>query len=215
MAKDKVTVNDNQDGEATNDTSKEGDSTKVENTESIPQNNLDEIETTPAPNDTAKEADASRTKEELAFADESNPNQKARDAGAPGEEFDQDGNPRTGGYSYGVAADDTTGTIPEPDNKGNKPSEPEFNVAAVAAEDASSYLNQDTNNQEWSVKDQQKLEKSLSEPKEGIAARVSTSVGKYVTVLFYRNNKPMGSFTSRNFSKEAAKKHLNRLKKLV
>lgn len=214
MAKDKVTVNENQDGEATKDTSKDGNTAEVKNTDSIPQNDVDSIETTPAPNDVAKEADASRTKEEIAFADESNPNQKSRDAGAPGE-FDQDGNARTGGYSYGVAADDTKNTVPEKDNKGNDPSDPAFNIAYTEPVSQDTWLNKDANEGEWDVKKQQDVEKQLSDPKEGISARLSTSVGKYVEVLFYRNNKPLGSFTSRNFSVASAKKHLSKLKKTI
>lgn len=210
-----VVVADNPQGEATNDTTKDSSTAPVQNTDSVPQNDVAQIETTPAPNEVAKEADASRTPEEIAFADESNPNQKARDAGAPGEVFDQDGNQRTGGYSYGVAADDTEGTVPEPANKGKKPTDPDFSLAVEERVPASSWMNQDANEGEWTIEDQKKLEDSLSDPSAGIAARVSTSVGKYVTVLFYRNNKPLGSFTSRDFTEAKAKKHLDDLKKTI
>jgi hypothetical protein len=212
-----VQVSENQDGEATRGTSQEGDTGSVKNTDSIPQNEVKDIETTPATNEVAKEADADRTADEIEFSDESNPNQKARNAQSP-DQFDQDGNPRTGGYSYGVAPDDTDGTVPEKDNEGVSPTNREdaaFTSAYTDPVDVASYINGDTNDQEWDVKKQKDLEKSLSEPKSGIMARVSTSVGKYVTVLFYHNNKPLGSFTSRNFSKDAAKKHLARLKKTI
>jgi len=206
--KQNVEVASNQGGEATNGTAQDGNDKPLENTSSVPQNDQDSVETTPAENETAKEADERRTKEEFKFADESNPNQKARNAGAE-DEFDQDGNPRTGGYSYGVAPDDTRGTVPEPANRGSAPNEASVN--SVPAEDRLVNLNGNQNAAEWSDKDQRKLEKELSTPEKGIMARVTTSVGDYVKVKFFKNNKPMGTYTSRKFDKQNAKKHLKNL----
>lgn len=101
---EEVVVNENENGEATQNTTKEGDESPVTNTESIPQNGVTEIETTPAPNPIAEEADARRTEGEIKFADESNPNLKGRAGNS--DDVDQDGNVRTGGKSYGVAAND-------------------------------------------------------------------------------------------------------------
>lgn len=176
-------------------------------TTSAPENDVDTVETTPAPNDTAKKADEDRTKEEVEFADESNPNQKARTDGAT-DELDQDGNRRTGGYSYGVAANDTDGTVPEPQNEGaDKPAEGEANPLVKVEGDAMAALNQDQNNEEWEVKEQQKLEERLSLPDQGVMARVITSLGQdmsYVKVKFFWNNKPLGIYKSRQFDEAKA-----------
>jgi hypothetical protein len=49
--------------------------------------------------------DENRTQRQVEFADEQNPNQRGRRDGAQGSDYDQDGNLRTGGKSYGVADD--------------------------------------------------------------------------------------------------------------
>lgn len=49
--------------------------------------------------------DENRTERQVRFADEQNPNQRGRRDGAQGSDYDQDGNLRTGGKSYGVADD--------------------------------------------------------------------------------------------------------------
>lgn len=213
-------VSRNEDGEATNGTSRQGDDSPIDNTDSIPQNDVDRIdvrETTDNP--VAKRADAERTKEEIEFADESNPNQKARNAATEGAEYDQDGNPRTGGKSYGVSEDDVEGTVFDERNKGEAPEdEDEPFTGRVMSEPArvGSFINpseeNDTNNQEWSVEDQQKLEDSLSSPGDGIRARVTTSAGSYVRIKFFHNNKPLGTYRSRNFKEGEAQKFLSRLR---
>lgn len=218
---DAVQVQSNDEGEATNGTSQEGDTSPVKNTDSIPQNDVKEVETTPldavneADRPIAEKADADRTDEELAFSDESNPNQKARNASAP-DEFDQDGNPRTGGYSYGVAPDDTDGTVPEEENKGNAPdSEATDLYGRVSNEPGVTLdaLNQNQNAEEWDIEKQQKLEDQLSDPKAGIMARVTTSTGNYVRVKFFRNNKPLATYRSRAFNLGNIKKFLSRVRK--
>lgn len=111
-----VVVNENENGEATSGTTLDGDQSQVHNTDSIPQNHVAEIKTTPhdelppSSREVAKAADEARTAGELEFANESNPNMKGRKASAAGEDFDQDGNLRTEGYSYGVAPDDPSTT---------------------------------------------------------------------------------------------------------
>lgn len=221
---DTVEVNDNTDGEATNGTTEQGNEGAVENTQSVPQNGVDEIQTLDLTNDDpiAKKADEDRTDEELAFADESNPNQKARNAATDGAEFDQDGNPRTGGYSYGVAADDSDGTVVDEQNKGEAPEkkdEPFTGRVMNQPYSARDYLNpvagseNDTNNVEWSQEDQVKLEDSLSDLANGVRARVTTSAGRYVRVKFFWNNKPLGTYKSRNYSEGDAVEFRNRLLK--
>ncbi len=216
---DEVTVNENQDGEATNDTTKEGDEKSVENTESIPQNGVTKIEVLEVTdNEVAKKSDAARTKIEIQFADESNPNQKARNEGD--QEYDQDGNLRTGGKSYGVSADDADGTVFDKQNEGEAPKkndEPFTGRVMNQPQNEFNYLNpvsgqdSDEQNNEWEVKDQFKLEEELSDPKKGIAARVSTSAGNYVRVKFFWNNKPLGTYKSRAYSKKDLKDFLKRL----
>ena len=103
---EETVVSENHDGEATNGTTKEGDESEVKNTDSIPQNGKTDVETTNPYNPgtaVSIEADDARTEDEFKFADESNPNQKARKEGQ--REYDQDGNLRTGGKSYGVSGD--------------------------------------------------------------------------------------------------------------
>lgn len=113
---DEVVVNENVNGEATSGTTLDGSTDPVKNTDSIPQNDVSEIKTTPhsdlppSSREVAKAADEARTSGELAFANESNPNRKGRSASAKGETHDQDGNLRTDGYSYGVAPDDPSTT---------------------------------------------------------------------------------------------------------
>lgn len=213
--KDEVVVAQNEDGEATHGTTQEGNESPVENTESIPQNPDEDIETTEPTNPVAEQADEDRTDEEKEFSNESNPNQKARTASTEDAEVDQDGNPRTGGYSYGVAPDDTDGTVPEPANEPEDEDEQEDEATPlVYSEDAHprDFLNSDVNAGEWSVEKQQKLEKQLSDPKNGILARVTTSAGDYVRVKFFRNNKPLATYRSRDFKASEAKDFLKKVR---
>lgn len=212
-----VEVNPNDNGEATNGTEKEGQDSPVENTESVPQNGVDSVETfQTTDNEVATRADESRTEEEVQFADESNPNQKARNAATDGAEVDQDGRPRTGGKSYGVAADDpSAGDAPEA-NQAGEAKEEEWTVAASEPARPGEFLNpasadESVNNNEWTVEDQQALEEKLSRPDENIKARVITSAGTYVKVKYYRNNLAFGSYTSRNFDEAKANEHLDKL----
>lgn len=212
-----VKVNDNEGGEATNGTTKDGEEGEVQNTESIPQNGVDSIATLQTTdNEVAKAADAARTKEELEFADESNPNQKSRVNSTQGAEFDQDGRPRTGGKSYGVAADDVSNFEFPEENKGEKKeSNTETNTGRVtpSAVQPGSFLNTDTNAGEWDVERQQEEEKALSDPENGIAARVLTSTGDYVRVKFFRNNLIFGTYRTRDYDQGEAKEFLGKLKK--
>lgn len=199
-----VVVNSNDDGEATSGTTKEGDTSEVTNKDSIPQNDAE---------NTPEDGDAEgRSTEEFEFADESNPNNKARWTGAGGSEYDQDGNLRTGGKSYGVADDRNEG-VTEASFEQNAGEAPEG-----ADRVSETYFNpqpgsdDDTNHREWTPEDQHKLEQSLSEPDNSITARVTTSVGNYVRVKFYRNGLPLGTFRSRDFSEAKARKYLNDVK---
>ena len=212
---EQVQVNQNDEGEATNGTTKQGSEAPVENTENVPQNGETDIQTTEESekNPVAEKADASRTEEEVKFADESNPNQKARNTATQGQEFDQDGNPRTGGKSYGTSADDTTGIVHDPQNDGQEKEGGEEAFTGRVANDPApigSYLNPeageegDTNNTEWSVEDQQKVEESLSQLDKGVRARVVISAGNYVKIKFLYNNKPLGSYKSRDFNEADA-----------
>lgn len=199
---EEVEVNPNEDGEAKFGTTKEGQEDPVENTESVPQNGVTEITTTPAPNDIAKEADEARTKEEIKFADESNPNQKARVASAPSE-FDQDGNERGGGKSYGVAAEDlrnvdlkdiqefNKGEKQEPE--GDPKDEPVFQNRGEQVDT----INQNDTNNEMSEENQKALEEKLSRPEDNISARVTTSVGHNLRVKFFRRGLPFVIYKSR------------------
>lgn len=107
---DEVVANQNEGGEATHGTTLDGNEKEVKNTTSIPQNGQTEIQTfgDPQPEDEA------RTESEVRYADEANPNQKARKY-VPGE-VDEDGNTRTGGKSYGVSSNDPTVTDKENPN---------------------------------------------------------------------------------------------------
>jgi hypothetical protein len=204
----------NSNGEKTNGTTLDGNTEPVTNETSIPQNGQTEVETTDdVDNPVTQEADAARTGDQVKFADESNPNQKARDGGAPGETYDQDGNLRTGGYSYGVAAEDFTGTSPVEQNKGKEPEESSVDDVHVVPFETSDYLNGNANNvQEWSVEDQNKLADSFTDDKAGIRAGVTTSAGDYVRIKFFRNNKPIGTYTSRKFVEADARSFLKDLR---
>lgn len=201
-----VRVNENRDGEATNGTTKQGDESPVQNTDKIPQNGvkkIDVLEVTDNP--IAKEADASRTEEEVQFADESNPNQKGRSASAP-TEYDQDGNLRTDGYSYGVAPDDTRGVTEDAfdENRGEAPEEQDnkFEGKVVFTSDRAQTetVNQDDPNVEVSEKEVAKLEDQLSDPENGISVRVLSSTSGYYRIKFLRNNKPLAIYKSRGAS---------------
>lgn len=216
--KDEVVVAENFDGEATHGTTEEGDKSEVKNTDSIPQNSAkaEEIETTPAPNPVAEKADEDRTDEEKEFSNESNPNQKGRSASTEDAEVDQDGNPRTDGYAYGVAPDDVDGTVPEKENEPEDEEDKEDEATPLVFsenEHNRDFLNTETNNEEWDVEKQLKVEKQLSSPKDGILARVTTSTGNYVRVKFFRNNKPLATYRSRDFKVGEAKKFLSKVRK--
>lgn len=78
--------------------------------------------------------------------------------------------------------------------------------------DEAAYMNGNSqNNKEWSVDDQKKLEDFLSV--KNVSARVIVSVGDFVKVKFFRDNKPFGAYQSRAFKKEDAKKYLTDLLK--
>lgn len=201
-----VTVNENEDGEATSGTTKEGDESPVKNTESIPQNGKTDVEILEVTdNEIAKKADAARTEEQFKFADESNPNQKGRYEGAP-TEYDQDGNLRTGGKSYGVSANNPENETPQ-ENAGEKPEENNERVAGERVySDSTDQVNADQLHAEKSPEEVEKLEEQLSVPDKNIAARVITSAGNYLRVKFFQNNKPLGTFKSRSFDTKGAKK---------
>lgn len=65
----------------------------------------------------------------------------------------------------------------------------------------------DTNNAEWSKEEQFELADSLST--DNITAQVVTSTGKYVKVKFYRDNKPLTIFKTRDYKDGDAQKHLD------
>lgn len=212
-----VKVNENENGEATNGTTKDGSETPVENVESVPQNGADGIEVfKTTDNKIAEEADEARTKEEVAFADESNPNQKSRVNATQGHEYDQDGNPRAGGKSYGVSDDDITNFVYPTENDGKAPEDEDKEtftgrVSSVAVQPGS-FLNSDTNAGEWDIEDVQAEEKALSDEENGISARVLTSTGDYVRVKFFRNNLAFGTFRTRDYSRGQAEDFLSKLK---
>lgn len=208
-----VTVNDNTDGEATNGTVQDGSTNEVKNGENIPQNGITETKTTAADSTISTQGDEARTEEETKYADESNPNNKARVTGAGGSLYDQDGNLRTGGKSYGVA-DDSNNDVSQDVFNSNRGEEPDRQDNVSMGE----YLNPevgsdaDSNAREWSLEDQTKLADSLSEPDNGIKAVVSTSAGDYVRVKFIRNGLAFGTYKSRAFTEAKAKQYLSELK---
>lgn len=214
---DAVVVQPNVEGEGTHGTTQEGDTSPIKNTDKVPQNAVDSIETTPAPNDIAKEADENRTKDELAFANESNPNQKGRTTSAGGAEYDQDGNLRTDGYSYGVAPDDTRGVSDESfaENVGEAPAKADnkFEGKRIFTADAPQPTTVNTENTNVEVKqvDVQKLEDELSDPSNGISARVISSTGSYWRIKFFRDNKPFVTYKARTdkLNKREVKAFLN------
>lgn len=203
---EKIKVNENENGEATNGTTQEGDESPVHNTDKIPQNGVKDIEVLEVTdNPIAKAADEDRTEEEVQFADESNPNQKGRNASAP-TEYDQDGNLRTDGYSYGVAPDDTRGIDTETafeENKGEAPekvtAKNKFDGSPVFVADRAQTetVNQDDPNVEVSEKDVLKLEDELSDTKNNVRARVTSSTSGFWKIKFFRNNKPFVTYKSR------------------
>lgn len=200
---DAVVVQPNEDGEGTHGTTQEGDTSPIKNTDSVPQNEVDSIETTPAPNEIAEAADADRTADEIAFANESNPNQKGRTTSAGGAEYDQDGNLRTDGYSYGVAPDDLRGVSEDSfaENVGEEPAaaDNKFEGKRIFTAEApqTDTVNTDDTNVEVSNEEVQKLEDDLSDPSNGIAARVISSTGSYWRIKFFRDNKPFVTYKAR------------------
>lgn len=205
---EQVVVAKNTKGEAKAGTTESGQKDAVENTESIPQNGVIEIHTTEAPNEIAKAADEARTEAEVKFADESNPNQKGRFEGAEGE-FDQDGNERSGGKSYGVAANANTTVVSE--NTGEAVEAPARRADERVYNAGGTVLEGNTNAEEYSLEDQKALEKELSSG--DVVARVITSAGSYVKIKWFYQNKPFCTYKSRNFDKADAKKFLDEVKK--
>lgn len=213
-----IKVNENEEGEATNGTTKEGDTSPVFNTDKIPQNGVKKIEVLEVTdNPIAKEADENRTEEEVQFADESNPNQKGRNASAP-TEYDQDGNLRTDGYSYGVAPDDTRGidvdeAFEENRGEAKDPVKDKFFGKRVfsAERPQTDVVNQDDPNVEVDAEDVAKLEDQLSDKKNNISARVTSSTAGYYRIKFFRNNKPFVTYKSRGakLDKREVKSFLN------
>lgn len=209
-----VVVNENENGEAKAGTTEDGQTDPVENTESVPQNGVTEIETlnaieANADSSIAEEADAARTKKNIQFADESNPNQKGRNTVAPGE-YDQDGNLRTDGKSYGVS-DDSHVEVSEETleiNAGEKKEE-EARFDRVYAEPSEDGALGNHYNDE----DAESLEKELSDEKKSIVARVTTAAGSYVRIKFFKDGKPFGTYKSRQFKLKEAKEFLKRLVK--
>lgn len=209
---DEVVVQENNDGEAVNGTTKQGSTEPVKNTDKIPQNGVTEVEVLPVTdNDVAREADAARTEEEVKFSDESNPNQKGRQTSAGKSEYDQDGNLRTDGYSYGVAPDDVSGVsenaFKENEGKKSDESDNKFEGKRVFVADArqEERTNTEDTNVELSSKDVENLEEELSFG--NIQARVVSSTNSFTKVKFYKNNKPFVTYKSRGqkFDKEEAK----------
>lgn len=200
-----VVVQENKDGEATNGTTLQGNTDPVENTQSVPQNGVTEVETLDVTdNEIAKEADESRTEDEVKYADESNPNQKGRTTSAGGAEYDQDGNLRTDGYSYGVAPDDTRGVDESAfeENKGEAPEDSKEDKFAgkrvfVAEAKQVDTTNTDDTNVESTPEEVVALEKELSRPKDSVSARVVSSTGSYYKIKFFRNNKPLVTYKAR------------------
>lgn len=214
---DSVKVNENESGEATNGTTKDGSEKPVKNTDSVPQNGVETVEVfETTDNEVAKQADAARTKEEVQFADESNPNNKSRVNSTQGEKYDQDGNLRTGGKSYGIADDDVTGYVFPEDNRGKEPEgvEDEAYTGRVVSAPVTpgSFLDSGTNAGEWDVERIQAEGDALSDRANGITAVVTTSTGDYVRIKFFYNNLTLGTFRSRNYERSQAEKFLERLK---
>lgn len=208
---EKVTVNENKDGEATRGTTRDGDEEPVKNGEEVKQNGVEEVKVLGGDNNSELVTDESRTEEEVRFADESNPNNKARLEGAGDSDFDQDGHARTGGKSYGVAANSQQPTSDDAfeQNAGEEPENRESKKSFLNPQAGSEG---DTNNQEWDRERQRELRESLSDPENGITAGVTTSVGSYVRVKFFRNNLPFATYTSRDFKEEDARKYLEEQK---
>lgn len=208
-----VTVNENEGGEATNGTTREGDESPIKNGEEVKQNGVSQVEVIGGDNNTDVEGDESRSETEVKFADEGNPDNKARYTGAGGGEYDQDGHQRTGGKSYGVA-DDTNEDISPDVFQSNRGEEPKREGRYNAGEWFNSEIGSegDTNNQEWDEEKRKSLEDSLSEPDEGIRAKVTIATGDYVRVKFFRNGLAFGTFKSRKFEQGEAQAYLDELK---
>lgn len=212
--KEEVQVNANENGEATNGTTLEGDESPVDAGDNIPQNGVTDIKTGEEnSNQVSVDADDSRTEEEVKFADEANPNNKARVEGAGGSDYDQDGNLRTGGKSYGIAANgDTLSDVFSANNAGEAPERVDGSVPMGQYLNPVAGSDGDTNNHEWTRDSQKDLAEELSEPENGIRAVVSTSMGDYVRVKFLRNGLAFGTYKSRDFTVEKAKQYLADLK---
>lgn len=203
---DSVVVQENKDGEATHGTTLEGNTEPVKNTDKIPQNGVTEVETLDVTdNEVAKQSDDDRTEEEVKFADESNPNQKGRTTSAGGAEFDQDGNQRTDGYSYGVAPDDLRGVTDESfaTNVGDAPEKADpktkfDNVRVFTAESKQAdTTNTEDTNVELTPEEVTSLEEELSQPDDAVVARVVSSTGSFYKIKFFRNNKPFVTYKAR------------------
>lgn len=97
--------------------------------------------------------------------------------------------PNIEGYSYGTAPDNGT------DKKPSTPND-QLNERSVQ-------------HQELTQEEQQNIEDSLSH--DNVTARVIQSLGGYVKVKFFLDEKPLGSYKSRNFTVKDAKKYLKEL----
>lgn len=97
--------------------------------------------------------------------------------------------PNVAGYSYGSAPD--TGD----EKSGSTNVDNQLNENSVQ-------------DKELSVEDQKSIEDELSDPDNGITARVIQSLDTYIKIKFFKDNKPYAIYKSRNFSVEDAKNFL-------
>lgn len=98
----------------------------------------------------------------------------------------EDFEPNIEGYSYGTAPD--RGTDPKPEEPDNQ-----LNERSVQHD-------------ELTVEEQQDIEKQLSDG--DISARVIQSLGDYVKVKFFKDNKPFAVYKSRSFTVADAQTYL-------
>ncbi len=75
-----------------------------------------------------------------------------------------------------------------------------------------SFVNKNTNQEEWSEADKEALGKELSF--DGFEANVLAAAGKAVKVKWYQDNKPVAPYYSRDFKKSEAKKFIKEFVKL-
>lgn len=74
------------------------------------------------------------------------------------------------------------------------------------------FVNKNTNQEEWSEEDKQALGEELSFG--DYVANVLAAAGKAVKVKWYRDNKPVAPYYSRDFKKSEAKKFIKEFTKL-